>query len=111
MRNLIISALLVGALACPVAYATEEEATQPAAQGQQSMAEPASDVSSEPGKEMKKAKKHKKHKKHAKKHKHSKHKKHAKDEATMSQSDEASTHSHETPAERKIDQETELNNR
>jgi ABC-type nickel/cobalt efflux system permease component RcnA len=102
MKNLLVSALVVGALACPVVYANEEATVaQPAAEGQ---AEPAKQPHKKhhgkkkrhQGKKKHHGKKH--HKQHAKKH----HKHHAKPKQVAEE---------ETPAEKKIEEETELTNR
>jgi len=98
MKNLLVSALVVGALACPVVYANEEAAvTQPAAEGQ---AEPAK----QPRKKHHGKKKQRCKKKHGKKRHQAKkhHKHHAKPKQITEE---------ETPAEKKIEEETELTNR
>jgi hypothetical protein len=85
MKNLLISGLVIGSLICPIALAnTPEQAAAPAVEAAQ------------PEKQVVKKKKH-----HAKK-KHSKHhRKHAKGQMSSA----------ETPAEKKIDEETDLTNR
>jgi Ni/Co efflux regulator RcnB len=97
MKNLVISALVVGALACPVAFAEEMKGANPAPEATTSEAD------AKP-KHHKKAK-HKKHKA-GKKHKRAHHKIYK----------EHKHHHHhkahgETQAEKQIDKETELNNR
>ena len=98
MKNLVISALVVGALACPVAFAEEKGAPAPEATTSEAVAKPA----------HKKAK-HKKHKA-GKKHKRAHHKLHKKSHHEMHKHHHHKAHG-ETPAEKQIEKETELNNR
>ena len=102
MKNLLVSALVVGALACPMVNA-EEAVAQPAA-AQSGEAEHAK----QPQKKHHGKKKHQgKRKHHGKKHHHKHHaKKHHKHHAKPKQLAEE-----ETPAEKKIEEETELTNR
>lgn len=106
MKNLLVSALVIGALAAPVAYAADE----PVAPAQ------AHEESATPAKEKKKSakhhKKHKhaKHKKHATHHKgHKKHRHYKEDSSDVREY--RYTESSRTPAEVKIDEETEKTRR
>jgi len=94
MKNLVISALVVGALACPVAFAEEMKGANPASEATTSEAA-ATPV-------------HKKVK-HSRKHQRADHKPHKKSDHKMHK-DHHKAHG-ETQTEEQIDKETELNNR
>ena len=100
MKNLVISALVVGALACPVAFAEEMKGANPA---------PEATTSEAAAKPAHKKAKHKKHKA-GKKHKRAHHKLHKKSHHKMHKDHHHKAHG-ETQAEKQIDKETELNNR
>ncbi len=96
MRNRWMGAVISLALACPVAYAD----MMPAEEGSSAQ------ESTQPKQQHHKKRMHKKGKKHPHRHhaeKHPHHKHHAKKH-------QAAPEGHETPAEQKIDAETDLNN-
>jgi Ni/Co efflux regulator RcnB len=110
MKNLLVSALVIGALAAPVAYAADESVASTPAQEES----------------VTHAKEKKKSAKHHKKHKHAKHKKHATHHRSHGHDGHKHRHYREdgsdcreyrytesgrTPAERQIDQETEKTRR
>ena len=106
MKNLLVSLVVVGALSAPMVYAQGEAAAAPA---EAAVVAPVTEVPAGEKAEAPKKKHHanKKKKQGKKKHKckdchHKKAKTHAHHEAEGS---------NETAAEKKIDQETELNNR
>lgn len=94
MKSLLVSALIVGSLACPVVYAAASDTQTAAPAANQAPEQQATDSAKDAKKPAKK---------HVKKHKH----------AVKKQ--KSTHHSHtkpgETPAEKKIDTETELNRR
>lgn len=100
MKNLLVSALLVGALACPVVYATDTQVAP--AEGQ--VAAPAADQKAPAKKRHKKKAKKKTHHSH---HGHS----HSHDHDRGHSHTHAVKPSHETAAEQQIDRETEMTNR
>jgi len=105
MKNLLISLVVVGALSAPMAYAEGEAAAAPAAEAVQTVAPVTEVPAAEPAKSAPKKKHH-----HGKKKKEGK-KRHKCKDCQHKKAKAQAEASHETPAEQKIDQETELNNR
>jgi hypothetical protein len=110
MKHLFISALLVGELACPVIHATEESAMAPsAAEGEQAI-QPQHEHGQHKRHHNKKGKHHSGKRNKHKHRAHKAHKRHHRDHDKKHHKTKQMNET-ETPAEQKIEEETELTNR